>query len=76
MRDAIARCRERGIPATRENVREAINDACWSDREVSKDMMRNWTSEKSEWSPIRIGDGDELRDTDDEAVGWDDEVTV
>lgn len=73
MRDAIEECRRRGIPPTRECVRELCED--YLDEEISKKAFEHWTLKGTKWSPIKVrrDNGDwVLYDTEEEAMmhGW------
>ena len=74
MRAAMAACRSDGVEPTRAAVLERIGEV--GGREVTADMLRNWTSAKSGWSPVRVdperAKEGVLTDADEEAImsGW------
>lgn len=59
MRRAIAECEAEGIPPTRDAVLERMERGR-DDGDVTATMLKNWTTGKAKWSPIRCRmDGDE-----------------
>ena len=52
MRAALAECEAEGVRATREAVLERMERSC-DDGEITATKLKNWTTSKSKWSPIR-----------------------
>ena len=52
MRSALEECARDGVPATREAVLERMCQGR-DDGDVTDTMLKNWTTGKAKWSPIR-----------------------
>lgn len=52
MRDAMESCVKDGVDPTRNNVLERID--YFNDKEVTLRQLKDWTSPKTKWSPIKV----------------------
>lgn len=79
MRDALQILEDEGVEPTRENVLNAINDNELFEKEITPRTIKEWTGNRSKWSPFRIKEGtDVLYDTNEEPgspFGWEDAIT-
>ncbi|MDU5892831.1 MAG: AAA family ATPase [Atopobium minutum] len=53
MRDALEICEGEDIEPTRVNMLEIINDSGIFEKEITLNTLKNWTTNKAKWSPIR-----------------------
>ena len=73
MKEALKICQEDGLETSRDNVLTILNDNELFSKVVTKDMLRGWTRERTEWSEVKINKKTKLLElvTNDIPLDWD-----
>lgn len=73
MKEAFKICKSEGLETSRDNILTALNDNELFSKVVTKDMLRGWTRERTEWSEVKINKETKLLElvTNDVPLDWD-----